>query len=136
MFLSRGEPKRSFSTCFCMRSVTFTDSRSHGAQMAFTEAQHIRQMIKENKVTLTPHGVSTAFRQYVESLPLLGPLGASVDWSRMPAHDSVNWFEKSDDELVQWARTLRIGSFSHVVVWYSGTEPCLLADFEIGRAHV
>jgi hypothetical protein len=101
-------------------------------QMIFTDAEHIRQMVKENKATPLPIAVSVGFGRYFESLPLLLPLGASVDWSRMPSHKSLNWFEKSDQEMVEWARSLRIGRFSHVVVWYSEKEPCLLTEFDYG----
>ncbi|OAI41895.1 hypothetical protein AYO40_06945 [Planctomycetaceae bacterium SCGC AG-212-D15] len=104
--------------------------------MIFTDAEHVRQMVRDGRVTLLPVEVSVGFGRYIESLPLLLPLGASVDWSRMPAHKSVDWFEKTDQELIEWARTVRIGRFNHVVVWYNEKEPCLLTEFDYGVANM
>ncbi len=103
--------------------------------MTVTDADHIREMIAAGKAKPLPVPISRDFGRYLESCPLLMPLGASLDWSEVP-HSSVAWYEKSDSELVEWARTLRLGRFSEVAIWYNSVEPCLLAGFEFGVANL
>lgn len=104
--------------------------------MQITEANHIRELIAEGKVKPLPIQISRDFGKFLESYPLLLPLGASIDWSKMPAHDAIEWYEKSDQQIVEWARRLRLGRCSHVAVWYNSEEPCLLATLEFGIANL
>lgn len=104
--------------------------------MVITDAGHIREMVAGGKARPLPAEVSRDFAAYLETCPLRPPLGASVDWPRMPASSAVEWYEKTDDELVAWAKTLRLGRCSHVAVWYNADEPCLLTGFEFGVANL
>src|SRR5262245_31087782 len=104
--------------------------------MVVTEANHIRELIAEGKVKLLPIQISRDFGKFLESCPLLLPLGAPLDWSKMPAHSSIAWYEKSDTELVEWARSLRLGRCSHLAMWYNSDEPCLLSTLEFGVANL
>ena len=103
--------------------------------MIVTDADHIREMIAGGKAKALPVHVSREFGAFIEGRPFY-PSGASLDWSKMPPHSAVEWYEKTDDELVQWARTLRLGGYGHVALWYNDREPCLLTGFEFGVANL
>jgi hypothetical protein len=104
--------------------------------MNYTNAQHIRELVEERKVSLLPVEVSVAFWRYIDSVPRLLPVGTCVDWAKIPLHKSINWYQTSDHDLVEWARTLRIGTIPHVVAWLSPDEPSLLTEFDYGVANM
>lgn len=89
-------------------------------------------MIASGKAKPMPLSISREFAEFLESLPL----GSSIDWTKMLAHSSIEWYEKSDQELVAWARTLRIGAYGYVALWYNANKPCLLTGFEFGVANL
>jgi len=103
--------------------------------MMVTKADHIQEMIAAGKTKPLPVPISRDFGRFIESCPLQLPLGASIDWSQMP-HSAVEWYEKTDQELVEWARTLKLGRSDHVAMWYNSDEPCLLTGFEFGVANL
>jgi hypothetical protein len=103
--------------------------------MIATEVEHIQEMIVAGKVKPLPVPISKDFGEYLESCPLQMPSGGSIDWSLLP-HSAIEWDEKSDQELVEWARTLRLGRCSHIAMWYNWDEPCLLTAFEFGVSNL
>lgn len=104
--------------------------------MIVTDADHIREIVAAGKAKLLPVQISRDFAKFLESCPLQLPLGASIDWSRVAGHSAIGWYEKSDQELVEWARTLRLGRCGHVALWYNSDEPCLLTGFEFGVSNL
>lgn len=98
--------------------------------------ENIRELIVMGNAKPLPVQISRDFGEFLETCPHLYPLGASLDWKRMPAHSTIEWYEKSDEEVVEWAKTLLLGNFGHVAIWYTSDEPCLLVPFEYGIANL
>jgi hypothetical protein len=95
-------------------------------------AEHIQEFLSSGRATLLPLEVSTKFLTYIESVPRLGPLGTTVDWSLVPNHQSINWFAVSDAQFVAWARNMAIGRNSKVGAWLTPHEPAIVFDFAFG----
>lgn len=104
--------------------------------MRFTNAAHIVELISQGEVSTLPLEVSGLFLDTLEQFPLRKPVQASVDWSEVPNHQLLPWYEQSDDEVLNWAKRLRIGEYQHVGVWYCSTEPCLLTTFEFAMRNL
>ena len=104
--------------------------------MTITDAAHLRELLTRGTVRPLPIQISRDFGKFLESCPLLLPLGASIDWTKMPAHTTIEWYEQSDQQLVEWARQLRLGRCSHVAVWSNMHEPCLITTLEFGIANL
>lgn len=101
--------------------------------MTITDTDHIREIIASCKAKTLPLQASRDFAAYLEKLPYL-PL--RLDWSKIPNRSSIAWNLKSDQEVVEWARSLRIGKYSHVALWYSSNEPCLITAFDFGVSNL
>ena len=100
--------------------------------MSVLSAEHIQEYLSAGRATLLPLEVSVQFLAYIESVPRLGPLATTVDWSLVPNHQSINWFAVSDVQFVAWARKVGIGRHSKVAVWLTPQEPSIVFDFDFG----
>jgi len=74
--------------------------------------------------------VSRAFDDYVNGLPWAGT--TALDWSRMPPSRELNVVGKGPLEVLQWAKTTRLGSHSHLAVWYSRNEGGIIVPMHAG----
>jgi len=88
--------------------------------------------IEQGRARLLPLRVSLEFREYVNSLPWMA---STLDWSRLQ-YTKINISKASCDELLTWAKSSSLGRHSHLVLFFSPAEQCLLVSLDDGISHI
>ena len=85
--------------------------------MSTTEFGRIdEQWIRDGRATRLPDALSQEFDAYLNRLPWLG---STLDWSKMPPSRSFDVAGKKRYELRSWTAETKIGTHTHVAIWYS-----------------
>lgn len=87
--------------------------------------------IREKRALPLPMDFSTGFEKFLDTLPWLG---SGLDWSRMPCVEAIDASDPEPRAILRWAKRTRIGSHSHMAIWYSAKQGGLVVGIEVGLA--
>ena len=90
--------------------------------MAYVDHPLVRSLIESGLAEPSPVSVSSAFDQYLSTLPWHP---TSLDWSRMPPWSRFRLTPSNEEDAIAWACEMAIGRSSHVTVVYAPNEPGL-----------
>lgn len=89
----------------------------------YVNNQHIKKWIAAGKAVLVSADTSAKFSSYLDTLPW-NPLGTGLDWARLRG-STANLSKLSAPQLEAWFSKTAIGKSTHLVFFYSPSEPCL-----------
>jgi len=84
--------------------------------------------IREGRALPIPREISIEFDEFLMGLPWLG---TRLDWSKMPPTESIDTASVERRRLFAWARRTRIGSHTHIAVWYSAARGGVVVPMEV-----
>ena len=88
---------------------------------------HIVEWIEAGRAQPIAKSLSDQIAEHLDGLPWHP---SKLDWSRMPSSTRANIAESTPEQLLEWARSARIGRHSHAVAYYSPDVGGLILPLE------
>ncbi len=101
----------------------------------YVDAEHIREMLFENKIACLTSADSKAAELHLERCFPLRFATSIVDWDRVPS-TMLKWTDATDDEAVAWATGTLAGQCSWGLLLFRSDEPCLIGPFDVMIRHM
>lgn len=102
--------------------------------MSTTGSDRIDEVwIRDGRATRLPDVLSLEFDAYLNRLPWIG---SSLDWSQMPPSRTFNSAGKKRYDLRSWIAETKIGSHTHIAIWYSGARGGLVVPLDFAIANL
>lgn len=85
--------------------------------------------LREKRALSLPTEAALRFEEFLNTLPWLG---SSLNWSRMPPAVTINVANAQRRDLLAWGKKTRIGSHTHMAIWYSAEEGGVVVGTDFG----
>lgn len=93
----------------------------------YAHEEHLKELIHSGAAGLVDAQLCFGFESHIRGLPWLG---SGLDWSSLmpPSTLSLNLSNASDQQVMSWIQTTRIGCNSHLVAFFGGEQPGIVLD--------